>query len=163
MTGRRESESLKVLGLTTSFSGKERKVGAYKRRKGGEKRGKKGFLIMGDSWFDKYVYQVVVPEKNVDTHISQILKSQPKVIISYPMKLSRWRMTSFRSLGCLVQIQAWIIVFMSLILSVRSKLKKHVKSFCIPSGKSIKCSNKGILLLSFQFLFVFQHWIYENN
>ena len=43
----------------------------------GEKRGKKGFLVMGDNWFDKYVYQVVVPKKNIDINVSKILETNP--------------------------------------------------------------------------------------
>lgn len=49
----------------------------------GEKKGKKGFLVMGDKWFDKYVYQVVVPKKNIDINISKILKTKP-------IKLDSW-------------------------------------------------------------------------
>jgi bleomycin hydrolase len=49
----------------------------------GEKKGKKGFLVMGDKWFDKYVYQVVVPKKNIDINISKILEDKP-------IKLNPW-------------------------------------------------------------------------
>jgi bleomycin hydrolase len=44
----------------------------------GEKRGRKGFFVMGDNWFEKYVYQVVVPKKNININIdiSKILKTK---------------------------------------------------------------------------------------
>ena len=42
----------------------------------GEKRGKKGFLVMGDKWFDQYVFQVVVPKRVLDDRILQILKEK---------------------------------------------------------------------------------------
>ena len=38
---------------------------------------------MGDKWFDKYVYQVVVPKKNIDINISKILETKP-------IKLDPW-------------------------------------------------------------------------
>ena len=49
----------------------------------GDKRGKKGFLVMGDNWFDRYVYQVVIPRKNIDISISKILEDKP-------IKLEPW-------------------------------------------------------------------------
>ena len=43
----------------------------------GDKKGQQGFLVMGDTWFDRHVFQVVVPRNNVDININAILKTKP--------------------------------------------------------------------------------------
>ena len=43
----------------------------------GEKGGDKGFMMMTDAWFDKYLYEVVVDKKYVDAELLKLLEGQP--------------------------------------------------------------------------------------
>eukprot|EP00919_Chromeraceae_sp_WS-2016_P008460 GHVR01019965.1.p2 GENE.GHVR01019965.1~~GHVR01019965.1.p2 ORF type:complete len:446 (-),score=71.92 GHVR01019965.1:1845-3182(-) len=42
----------------------------------GDKKGRDGFLIMSDKWFEQYVYQVVIPKKSIDVEILRLLKDK---------------------------------------------------------------------------------------
>lgn len=46
----------------------------------GKERGRDGFLVMGDSWFDEYVFQTVVPKKMVSKELLKLLKKDPVVL-----------------------------------------------------------------------------------
>jgi bleomycin hydrolase len=43
----------------------------------GEKAGEKGFLVMTDSWFDEYMYEVVVDKKHLPAGLLPILETEP--------------------------------------------------------------------------------------
>ncbi len=43
----------------------------------GDKGGDKGFMMMTDAWFDKYLYEVVVEKKYVDAELLKLLEGQP--------------------------------------------------------------------------------------
>lgn len=46
----------------------------------GAKAGKNGMYVMYDKWFDYYLYEVVIPKKNLPPEIQKILKQKPKVV-----------------------------------------------------------------------------------
>eukprot|EP01083_Nonionella_stella_P112105 329371_1 len=48
-----------------------------------EKRGNKGFVVMTDSWFDKYVYQVLIEKDKLSKDIVNVLETEP-------IPLPRW-------------------------------------------------------------------------
>lgn len=43
----------------------------------GENKGKKGFFVMSDPWFDEFMYQVVVNKKYLSKKLQQMLKKKP--------------------------------------------------------------------------------------
>ena len=43
----------------------------------GDKTGEKGFMVMTDSWFDEYNYEVVVEKKYVPKKVLKVLDSEP--------------------------------------------------------------------------------------
>ena len=46
----------------------------------GDKVGEKGFFVMDDKWFDEYLYQIVVPRKNLSAKLQKVLKQKPVVL-----------------------------------------------------------------------------------
>lgn len=46
----------------------------------GEEKDKPGYLMMTDSWFSEYVYEVVVDKKYVPADILAVLKQEPVVL-----------------------------------------------------------------------------------
>jgi len=42
-----------------------------------DEKGMKGYYVMSDSWFDKYVYQAVVDQKYLDQALLEALKLEP--------------------------------------------------------------------------------------
>ena len=46
----------------------------------GEEKDKPGYLMMTDSWFSEYVYEVVVDKKYVPADIMAVLKQDPVVL-----------------------------------------------------------------------------------
>jgi bleomycin hydrolase len=46
----------------------------------GDKKGKKGFLVMGDAWFDEYVFQIAVHKKLVDKELLKELDKSPTIL-----------------------------------------------------------------------------------
>ncbi|MDN6021013.1 MAG: aminopeptidase, partial [Acidipropionibacterium jensenii] len=46
----------------------------------GDEVGKKGFFTMNDSWFDEYVFQVVVAPERVSEEIRQQWQTEPIVL-----------------------------------------------------------------------------------
>ncbi len=46
----------------------------------GEETGQKGFMVMGDEWFDEYVFQVVVPQAVVEDETLAPLEEAPVVL-----------------------------------------------------------------------------------
>jgi len=46
----------------------------------GEEKGKKGFLVMSDAWFDEYVFQVVVLKDNLDKKLLKEFENDPIVL-----------------------------------------------------------------------------------
>lgn len=46
----------------------------------GTKAGKNGMYVMYDKWFDYYLYEVVIPKKNLPPEIQKILKQKPEVV-----------------------------------------------------------------------------------
>ncbi len=43
----------------------------------GEEKGKKGYFVASDSWFDKYVYQAVIHKKYLKEELLEVLKTSP--------------------------------------------------------------------------------------
>ena len=46
----------------------------------GEKVGKEGYFVMGDKWFDEYVYEIVVSRKYLSEEMKEALKKKPLVL-----------------------------------------------------------------------------------
>ena len=46
----------------------------------GSKAGKNGMYVMYDKWFDYYVYEIVVPRKNLPLKLQKLLKQKPIVL-----------------------------------------------------------------------------------
>ncbi len=46
----------------------------------GSKVGKNGMYVMYDKWFDYYLYEVVIPGKNLSPELQKILKQKPEVV-----------------------------------------------------------------------------------
>ena len=46
----------------------------------GKEKGRNGFLIMSDAWFDEYNFQVVVPKKRVSKELLKELSTDPIVL-----------------------------------------------------------------------------------
>ncbi|MFD1472528.1 C1 family peptidase [Companilactobacillus mishanensis] len=44
----------------------------------GEKVGKKGYFVMSDSWFDEYVYQLVINKKNLSDSLKSTFETESK-------------------------------------------------------------------------------------
>jgi len=64
--------------LLTGVHEQGKKIARWKvENSWGKERGKEGFLVMGDAWFDEYVFQVVVPKKMVDKSLLKNLKKEP--------------------------------------------------------------------------------------
>ncbi|KAF8583880.1 bleomycin hydrolase [Ramaria rubella] len=47
----------------------------------GEAVGDKGYFVMSDSWFDEFVYQVVVPKQLADKDLLKVFQSDEKVVL----------------------------------------------------------------------------------
>ncbi len=46
----------------------------------GDEYGDKGYMMMGDDWFDEYLYEIVVDKKYVPKKVKDILKQKPIVL-----------------------------------------------------------------------------------
>lgn len=46
----------------------------------GEESGNKGYLILSDTWFDEYVFEVVVDRRFVPAEILKVLEQEPRVL-----------------------------------------------------------------------------------
>lgn len=46
----------------------------------GEEKDKPGYLMMTDSWFTEFVYEVVVDKKYVPADVMAVVEQQPKVL-----------------------------------------------------------------------------------
>jgi len=46
----------------------------------GEEKDKPGYLMMTDSWFTEFVYEVVVDKKYVPADVMAVLEQEPKVL-----------------------------------------------------------------------------------
>ena len=46
----------------------------------GEDRGKKGYFVMSDAWFDEYMYQVVVNKKYLTKEEQKEYEGEPAVL-----------------------------------------------------------------------------------
>ena len=51
----------------------------------GDEVGRKGFFTMNDSWFDEYVYNVIVPRSRVSEEIAEACDQEPIVLPQYDM------------------------------------------------------------------------------
>ncbi|MDU1065400.1 MAG: C1 family peptidase [Cutibacterium avidum] len=51
----------------------------------GDEVGKKGFFTMNDSWFDEYVYNVIVPRSRVSEEIAKACDQEPIVLPEHDM------------------------------------------------------------------------------
>lgn len=51
----------------------------------GDEVGRKGFLTMNDSWFDEYVYEVIVPRSRVSDDIAKACDQEPIVLPEWDM------------------------------------------------------------------------------
>ncbi|QQY15213.1 C1 family peptidase [Cutibacterium avidum] len=51
----------------------------------GDEVGRKGFFTMNDSWFDEYVYNVIVPRSRVPEEIAEACDQEPIVLPQYDM------------------------------------------------------------------------------
>lgn len=49
----------------------------------GDEKGQKGYFIMSDSWFDEYMYQIVINKKYLSDQLLSVLKQEP-------IKLNPW-------------------------------------------------------------------------
>lgn len=74
-------------GLDTTENGEVRKWRVT--NSWGTDNGKAGYYAMTDGWFDKYVFNVILPKKYLSADALAILKKKPKVIPTWdPMKIS---------------------------------------------------------------------------
>ena len=74
-------------GLDTTKSGRVRKWRVT--NSWGTDNGKAGYYAMADGWFDKYVFNVILPKKYIPKRILSILEEEPKEIPTWdPMKSS---------------------------------------------------------------------------
>ncbi len=46
----------------------------------GEKVGKEGYFVMGDRWFDEYVYEIVISKKYLSSEMKEALKKKPTIL-----------------------------------------------------------------------------------
>ncbi|MGK2308870.1 aminopeptidase C [Cutibacterium sp. V947] len=51
----------------------------------GDEVGRKGFFTMNDSWFDEYVYNVIVPRSRVSEDVAKACDQEPIVLPQYDM------------------------------------------------------------------------------
>jgi bleomycin hydrolase len=43
----------------------------------GDDKGEKGYLVMSDSWFDEYMYQIVINKKYLSSDLKKVLDTKP--------------------------------------------------------------------------------------
>ena len=46
----------------------------------GEKNGDKGYLLMSDTWFDEYMYQIAIDVGSLSTEHAALLETEPTVL-----------------------------------------------------------------------------------
>ncbi|MDD3095218.1 MAG: C1 family peptidase, partial [Candidatus Marinimicrobia bacterium] len=46
----------------------------------GDKYGNQGYFVMSDSWFDAYVYQVVVHKKHMTSEMRKVWETEPRAL-----------------------------------------------------------------------------------
>jgi bleomycin hydrolase len=46
----------------------------------GKDRGKDGYIVMSDAWFEEYVFQIAVPKEDLPEDVAQAMESEPTVL-----------------------------------------------------------------------------------